>query len=128
MHGTVTSIAPPAPKTRTITLTHRAPVKIVEVAIRVRSKVVEKGHCPHYLVHANYKHTTDWWDPEDGDNMENQMVRVGREIHEHDPDLYANIVAVGEELCARILNQKMHINVTLVVDACFASLPARRVI
>ena len=60
--------------------------------------------------------------------MENQMVRVGREIHEHDPDLYANIVAVGEELCARILNPKMHIHVTLAVDACFASLPARRVI
>lgn len=152
MHGNITSIFPTeptkpvAPKTRTITLTNRAPLKIVEdewpviaqgvcssepetcedwvIEIRVRHQLwtdTAFGKIGgQYLIHANYNYS---FDP-----MEQyQRIRVGRLLTAHHAaeNLWKEIFAVGEELRGRIFNKALREQVTHAVDACFADLPAQ---
>lgn len=148
MHGTVAAL--PQVKHRTITLTNRAPIRIVEdewpviaqgiscyavdgapysweVAIRVRRK---KESDISHIVHANYSRQDDDFEPDNGADKYNQTVRVGREFHTElrsssGVSLSKQIFEVGEELKARILDPAMHVFVMHAVDRCFAALPAR---
>ena len=122
-------------KTRTITLTNRAPIQIVEdewpviaqgtcswkhpdcangwsIEVRVR-----KGR-NDYIIHANY--SLDIKDRED----KCQRVRVGHVITDHEAtkDLWKIMLEVGEELRSRIKNERLKKYVTFAFDQCFASL------
>ena len=137
---------PAEPKRRTITLTNRSPIQIIEddwpihaqgecdrdgdrdgypcgwtISIHVRH---EKRTGGRSLVHATFK----TWDLTDEENdVANQIVRVGRLL---EPDgtlqgLWKDILGVGEELRERIADEKLRRNVTRVVDRLFADLPAQ---
>lgn len=151
MHGNITPIKPEPPpvvKERTITLTNRPPMKIVEdewpiisqgvacykvsgapyeweIAIRVRGRKTEYGKPSWYIVHASYSTWDDDVQPDDDSDKDNQRVRVGHYFFQrHDSnDLTKHIVEVGEELKARILNKNMLVYVVFAVDRCFANLP-----
>lgn len=143
--------APVQPKRRTITLTNRAPIQIVEddwpiiahggagyehpggadlyswsMTLRVRKEVETPS--PYFqpsggrvIIHAKYS----FWD--DNQEAECQTVRVGRLITRNDShtDLWKHILAVGEELRERIDNEHLKREVTGTVDRCFAALPAQ---
>ena len=137
MNANVTPLptAPVEPKRRTITLTNRAPIQIVEdewpviaegrsgydhpcgdglgwlVEFRVRKGVY------NYIIHASYEYSTE---PAE----EDQRVRVGRVLRpiEAANDLWKHMVEVGEELRIRIENEKLKKYVTYALDHCFASL------
>ena len=126
-------------KRRTITLTNRAPIKIIEeewpviglgvhewehpagadhgsfsIVMRVRQEKSLFAARPTYIIHAKY-------DEYDEDPQGGQRVRVGRRVD--DGDLWRNMVEVGDELRARITNDYCRKLVVYALDACFASLP-----
>jgi hypothetical protein len=133
-----------ADKRRTITLTNRAPIKIIEddwpviaqgacgqdhppyggwgIEIRVRRQKSAFGSA---IIHAKY----ELEDPQDQENG-GQTVRVGRILRCSDEDenlwnkkLWLEIAAVGEELRSRIAIEGMRKYVTYALDDCFAQLP-----
>jgi hypothetical protein len=134
----------PEPKRRTITLTNRAPIRIIEdkwpviaqglegddcqapwgweIAVRVRHET-GKGYT-RYIIHANYE-THD--ETREFCLISNQRIRVGRIIdcYEAAKNLWKHILEVGEELRVRINNEKLRRHVTNAVDKCFASLTPR---
>jgi hypothetical protein len=127
--------APVEPKRRTITLTNRAPIQIVEdewpiiaegqsgwdhpcgeglgwlAQLRVR-----KGQY-RYIIHGNYDYSTE-------NSEDDQRVRVGRVISDSDAarDLWKHMLEVGEEMRSRVENEKLRVYVTYALDNCFASL------
>jgi hypothetical protein len=150
MHDNVTTLptAPkPEPKLRTITLTNRAPIQIVEnewpiiaqgstgvnepewpiswgMEIRVRREAPKEGlfHMPggRVIIHAKY-----WYNNEIQE--EGQMVRVGHLLPplEAVGNLWQHILDVGEELRSRIQQERHQKEVVHVTDECFASLSPR---
>jgi hypothetical protein len=138
MHPSVVANAT-ANRRRTITLTNRPPIRILEDAWPViaqgmcgsddapgapysKSKWsieirVRKDKVGRTIIHANYNFDDPQHPPE-----KSQLVRVGRYLP-IGADLTPNILAVGEELRERIDNQNMRKFVTSAVDACFARLP-----
>lgn len=142
MHDKVTPLPKPEnpekpveQKTRTITLTNRAPIQIIEdqypiiaqgevryddprgtdswsISIRVRKGTYR------YIIHGSYRLYVD----DDDDAC--QMVRVGRVIitHEAAVDLCKTVLEVGEEMRSRILNENLQRHVIYAVDACFANM------
>jgi hypothetical protein len=133
---------PAAPKRRTITLTNRAPISIIEadwpvvaeggcgyevdgapygwkIEIRVRH---ERGISQRTIIHAKYV----YWDDEGDDD---QTVRVGRILSQSEAlnHLCQDILMVGEELRSRIAMEPMARHVVYAVDACFAALPPHTV-
>jgi len=136
---------PPEVKRRTITLTNRAPISIVEndwpviaqgsaghecegdshqwdMAIRVRRRKEQPAafgppNTAWYIVHAKF---SEW----DEISENGQLVRVGQSlISDEKNKLWKLIVAVGEELRGRIDRESLRRHVTGVVDRCFAQLP-----
>ena len=130
---------PAAQKRRTITLTHRAPISIVEddwpiaaqgtcgeehvtgpdegwsISIRVRWEKKGQRRC---VIHARYHSNM-------GDDERHwQTARVGHLLDAHHAarDLWKEIFAVGEELRARIGHEGIRKYVTYAVDNCFADL------
>jgi hypothetical protein len=150
MHGTIPPEKPtpePTVKQRTITLTNRAPIKIIEdewpviaeggcgedwagpefgwgIEIRVRRHVDagdwRKRHESRsgYIIHAHYVYNTD------GDK-DDQRVRVGRILTGKEGllYLYKHILETGNELRERISNERFRKHVIYAVDQCFANLP-----
>lgn len=147
MHGNITPepkpekpAAPAEKKYRTITLTNRAPLKIVEeewpiiakgecgtddsygcpwgwtMEMRVRRDKYGRViiHAKYYCYDENVETFTD----------DNQMVRVGRYLsaHEAEKSLWQVILEVGEEMRSRIGIEKLKRHVVYVTDAVFASL------
>jgi len=138
-----------ADKRRTITLTNRTPIRIVEddwpiiaqgacgfdpnppdapwpfetwsIEIRVRRCRHNSGR---FIIHAKYSFD----DPRNEDNS--QTVRVGRLLDGYNDvslKLCEQILAVGEELRSRIGNEVLRKHVTYALDGCFAQLPPRDV-
>jgi hypothetical protein len=153
MHGNITPIKPdnpePVVRRRTITLTNRAPIVIVEddwpmiaqgischkqegapigweISIRVRHQRAKYN--AQFLIHAKYLTFDDDYEPDNDDDKHNQMVRVGRIITEREAamNLWKHILAVGEELRERILDEHKRKFVTHAVDRCFANLTPRK--
>jgi hypothetical protein len=140
---------PAPPKRRTITLTHRAPISIVEdqwpviaqggdgfdqpgapwswsLAIRVRKekqKLYGKMLCGggRVIVHAKY---TYWNETNEEHGV---LVRVGHLLSQHEAvsnsNIWKHIEAVGEELRERIDHENTKKHVTGMIDRCFAALP-----
>jgi hypothetical protein len=136
---------------RTITITGRAPVTIVEdewpviaesgwgsseheqcpwgwsIKMKVRQHVdAQKRHWQtSTIIHAVY----DTHDESHEDLDHNQTVRVGRLLtsNEAASDFWKHIQEVGEELRERILFDHLKKYVTLVVDGILAKLPAHGV-
>jgi hypothetical protein len=133
------------PKHRTITLTNRAPVSIVEsdwpviaeggcgedwcgpemgweIQVKVRRHINacdwQKRHdsLTSYIIHARYAYTND------GD--QDQTVRVGRVLtgREAFSNLWKHISETGDELRARIANEHLRKHVVYAIDNCFANL------
>jgi hypothetical protein len=133
-------------KHRTITLTNRAPIDIVEdewpvvadgtdgyehpggadleswrmnIRVRRETKVfdeLEYGH--RYIIHAGYEYYMD-------NRLDLcQKVRVGRVLNHPDTanDVWNAILGVGEELRSRIEIESLRAKVTGIVDRCFAKL------
>ncbi len=125
------------PKRRTITLTNRAPIQIIEdewpvishgmygeydenspyswkIEVRVRH-----GSHNRVIVHASY--VSDGPSDDDG-----QVVRVGRATSYGNPitsqGLWTMMLEVGEELRSRIDYPKHQRYVTHALDRCFADL------
>lgn len=125
-------------KRRTITLTNRAPISIIEeewpvvaqgtcgedgspfqdwdITIRVR---VHKKRGGRTLIHANYKYQCDadevWY-----------QARVGRLMDpgtKSDAEVWEAILEVGNELRERIEPEGMRRHIIHALDACFAQLP-----
>jgi len=136
----------PEEKRRTITLTNRSPVSILEsewpviaqgevgydvpgapygwtISIRVRK--FEKKPTPsvpydiRFIIHANYK----CFDEDHDDD--NQTVRVGRLLEKDEAmnGIWKHITGVGDELRERIESEKLRKHVIYAVDLCFANLP-----
>jgi hypothetical protein len=128
-------------KRRTITLTNRAPIQIVEddwpvvaqgacswdypsdpglgwkIEMRIR---VHRLHNWRVIIHANYEYA---WDYEDDER--NQTIRVGRLLKIDTPQkIWKHILEIGEELRERISDDSSRKYVTPVLDQCFANLPA----
>jgi len=131
-------------KRRTITLTNRAPISIIEdewpviaqgqcgedapdgspyqdwdITIRVR---VQKKGGHRALIHANYKYHCDA-------DEEWHQARVGRLMDvassRSDHEVWKTILEVGDELRERMQPEGMRKYVTYALDACFAQLPPR---
>ena len=132
-----TAKEPPEPKTRTITLTGRAPIKIVEddwpiIAQGVSSydgeapwywgvefRVRQNKHGYSLVIHGKYTYY-------DETNEDGQLVRVGRLLSGSDTsDLWKHMQEVGEEMRSRILIEKHQKHVTFALDQTFANLPPR---
>jgi hypothetical protein len=149
MHGNITPIKPEKPaepvvKQRTITLTNRAPIRIVEehwpiyaqgacgednpsgspypewtIEVRVRFyKGAHKYPLYHTIIHANYSYSSEI-------DEKYQTVRVGRILTDRESagDLWKHITEVGDELRERIGDEHMRKYVTYALDSCFANLP-----
>jgi hypothetical protein len=150
LHVVPPSDPPPAPavkKQRTITLTNRAPIRIVEddwpviaeggcgeeqnpeygfgwgISIRVR-RHVDTGDRPKrqdfqdsYIIHGRYIYDS----PHDEGN---QTVRVGRVLtgNEGMRDLWKHISQIGDELRERIADEQHLKRVIHALDQCFANL------
>jgi len=127
---------PKQPVKRTITLTHRAPIEIVEdewpvvakgsyrdgeggpyeldVSIRVRKD--KFGRC---LIHAHYSYGGD-------ENYESARAGKFLSSNEAADHLWKAIVEVGEELRQRVHTEALRKYVGYAVDYCFEDLPPRK--
>jgi hypothetical protein len=145
MHGIIAAEKPPVEVIRrTITLTNRSPISILEsefplvaegkcsydvgapweweVAFRVRNEhKPEDRFCLHRaIVYGVYRYY-------DSDNDENsQLIRVGHLLdeHEHLMHLWKHMIAIGEEMRERVENKFMLKHVINALDKCFAALTA----
>ena len=146
MHAPIEKAAMPIaekPKRRTITLTNRAPISIIEddwniiaegrwaedergetfdIEVRVRR---HKKQLWRYIVHGNFffpfgNDETFW---EGGRVGHEFSTRSGSELQDR-LKLWEQINKVGEELRERIHYEKLRKRVTDAVDQCFAKLPA----
>ena len=141
MHVVEPTAPPPAPaekKTRLITLTNRAPVKITEDkwpviaqgscgetddtglcswSIDVRVRENPYGIC---IVHAKYAYYNEI-------DEASITCRVGHLLHgiPSVTELWQHINEVGDELRARIPGEGHRKYVTTALDDCFAALPAQ---
>jgi hypothetical protein len=130
-------------KCRIITLTHRAPVRIVEtewpaiacgvasgdnvdISVRVRQHVRKPER---YLAYAVLRLSGD----ESGDkNVDLRYIKHGIRVGRLSDDIEAGISAagiiwmVGGDLLGRVPH-KLHVRVHEAVDACIARLPAKQV-
>jgi len=128
--------AAPAKKSRTISLTGRAPISIVEddwpliaegwsgwddsngapFSFNVRFKVRQGKHA-QMIVYGVF----DYW--EEDSPSSSQAVRVGRHVTViHDHDLWTHMRETAQEMRDRVLNEKLKKHVTLALDNCFEKL------
>lgn len=142
----------PERKQRIVTLTNRAPIRIIEedwpilaegryadnligseapfgwdMSIRVRMqdmKQPDKYGYKHYGKYLIHAHFSSQAEDDPEDFTGNQIVRVGRLLtwEEAQEDLWRHIKEVGEELRERINCEKLRRYVTNTVDRCFADL------
>jgi hypothetical protein len=137
---------PPEPKRRTVTLTNRAPISIIEddwpvfaegacgdgcyeagydwkISVRARREKRRKTGCGFWeggrvLIHAKY----EYWNESHEDDA--QTVRVGRLLTQYEAasELWKHIVEIGDELRERIIDEHLRKRVINALDACFAKL------
>jgi len=146
MHGNINEQPKPdkpveQKKRRTITLTNRAPIEIVEdewpviaegacgcpdngqpwgwdISIHVR-----RSKYARVVVYGSFRS----WDESDDDN--DQRIRVGR-LLTYSPDesvVWQAVLDVGEDLRSRIAHEPLRKHVVYATDACFAKLPSNMV-
>jgi hypothetical protein len=143
----VKSTTPAVRKSRIITLTNCAPIRIIED----EWPVVAQGECDcNYGIECApwrfkisfhvrvYHEDMDQWNRRaiiyasyqygDDDKQEHQHVRVGRQLNPVSPgELWERMVEVAEELRTRIDREDMRRQVTHALDNCFANLePLKR--
>jgi hypothetical protein len=128
-------------KRRTITLTHRSPVRIIEtewptiacgtanddnvhISVRVRQHVREPER---YLVHATFRLSGD----ENVDSLPRCILKNGIRVGRLSDDIEAGasaadiICMVGDDLVRRVPH-KLHLRVHETVGACLARLPVEQ--
>jgi hypothetical protein len=132
----ITSTPAVEKKRRTISLTNRRPVQIIEqdwpivaegtcaensedAAARWEINVrVRMNRFGQHIVYAKYVYENDIWE------QCNQIVRVGRLVLVRE-DEEAALLAIADEMRARIDDEYHKGRVVFAFDACFASLGAQ---
>jgi hypothetical protein len=118
-------------KRRTITLTNRSPVSIVEKQWPVIAEGsyhsehpagiddlkidfrVRRDRLGRHIVHGKFA----YWNDNDEDGI---LVRVGRYLPTTNGDAEKTLREVGDEMRERVHNKYMHRWITQALDACFA--------